>query len=681
MSRKFQFTFDEGKILELLTGHTLYNDSSVVVRETLQNSLDAVRLQAMSNICDCTPEVQVRWASEDQTLEVIDNGTGMTQEIIEQNFLRVGSSRYQETSFRRDYPAFSPISRFGIGVLSTFMVSDEVQVITSAKQEESAREISLRSVQGEYLIRMIRKTDSEIPDLIKAHGHGTLMRIRVRRSADLSDILSVLKKWLVLPRAKVTFSKDGNPSVSIGFPDLSSALHAAIASLDEVQEDGGELRTRWHRKMEIRSSRSEDTEVAYVVVWNPFFQEWSFWAPNEMDSDYRASQPPTDLNFGICIEGIRVESSCPGLPGGAVAAIVNASGKRAPRTNVARTALEQTPELDNLLLELYQAYSSHLIDEAARGIREHGFSVTKASSQVQYLVNPVSNVSNRPNAGAWSQRLLWKALDEVPAFVSEYAGGRDLVSMIEINKFDAFNTYDSEMIRRLESLLTTLPGTITLEDIARLGKSEQISKLSSGVRRLSLRNVGVFARLLRGAWEPEVVEAYEDGLLSVTWKKSANRWFGDNAVRNVQLSEPVQVLRGLTRQSSERLIGRGATIYLPKAAVSAVGLDSYDAVKIGNDYYILPSCPILNMPLSESMSRYEQEVSLCAIIRLLVSIEASGANSRRSPNRLNRRPEIIEEVTRIGIIDSISPELKNTLKYEIRAFDVAKYDRFGVYGD
>ncbi len=41
--RSYSFHLDQEKILKLLTGHTLYNDSRVAIREVLQNSLDAVR--------------------------------------------------------------------------------------------------------------------------------------------------------------------------------------------------------------------------------------------------------------------------------------------------------------------------------------------------------------------------------------------------------------------------------------------------------------------------------------------------------------------------------------------------------------------------------------------------------------------------------------------------------------
>jgi hypothetical protein len=564
------------------------------------------------------------------------------------------------------------------------MVSDEVQVITCVAAEESAREISLRSVQGEYLIRMIRKSDIEVPDLIKSHGHGTVMRVKVRRSADLSDILNVLNRWLVIPRAKVTFIKDDQAPVNIGFPDLTAALRSAVVLLDSVQEDGGELRTQRGEKIEIRSKRSENAEIAYVVNWNPFFQEWSFWCPPELDPEHRTPQASAaaEVHFGICIEGIRVESGCPGLPGGGLAAIANVVGKRAPRTNVARTALEQTPELDTFLSELYRVYSSQLADEAARCMLEHGFSATKAASQVQYLVNPISRTSNRVNTGAWSERLKLNALCEVPAFVTEYSGKRELVSMTDVEKFGNFHTYDSDMIRRLESLLIVLPGTIALEDIARLGKSEEISKLSSGVRRVSLRTHGIFARLFRSRWEPESIEAHGSGLLSVSWKTSEDRWVGDDLVRASQLSEPVLFLRNYAKRAAERIPGRFSTIYLPAKPISAAGFGDHDAVRIGNDTYVLPNCPILELASSPRLSAYgdyERRIIVCTVIRLLQVVQAPnqilGRFGRQSAPR-----HAVEDIARENpFSEFFDTVIKDMLQYDFRTFDVVQYDRSGSF--
>ncbi|WP_160168995.1 ATP-binding protein [Bradyrhizobium sp. Ai1a-2] len=133
----FEFHIDQARILDLLTGHTLYNDSSVAIRELVQNAIDAVRLQAAMDAVDSevSGKILITWNSQDLTLSVQDNGTGMTQDIIVNHLLNVGSSRYQDAKFRETYPNFSAISRFGIGVLSTFMVADSVQIVTFHKDE------------------------------------------------------------------------------------------------------------------------------------------------------------------------------------------------------------------------------------------------------------------------------------------------------------------------------------------------------------------------------------------------------------------------------------------------------------------------------------------------------------------------------------------------------------------
>lgn len=87
----------------------------------------------------------MKWDSNSRVMEVGDNGTGMTQSIIVNNLLKAGSSRYQEPDFKKEHPDFTPISRFGIGVMSTFMIADKVEVLTSHPVEEKSRHLSLRS--------------------------------------------------------------------------------------------------------------------------------------------------------------------------------------------------------------------------------------------------------------------------------------------------------------------------------------------------------------------------------------------------------------------------------------------------------------------------------------------------------------------------------------------------------
>ena len=118
----FEFTLDQTKILDLLTGHTLYNDTNIVLRELVQNAIDAIRLENFPESPRDKGRIDITWNINTRILSVQDNGTGMTQEIINNFLLKVGSSRYQDVEFIKNYPGFNSISRFGIGVLTIILL-------------------------------------------------------------------------------------------------------------------------------------------------------------------------------------------------------------------------------------------------------------------------------------------------------------------------------------------------------------------------------------------------------------------------------------------------------------------------------------------------------------------------------------------------------------------------------
>lgn len=91
-----RFSLDQDRILSLLTGHTLYNNSAVAVREVMQNAIDAVRLQQLMKEDPKNASIDVAWDAESRYLAFRDKGTGMSREIINEFLLNVGRSRYQE---------------------------------------------------------------------------------------------------------------------------------------------------------------------------------------------------------------------------------------------------------------------------------------------------------------------------------------------------------------------------------------------------------------------------------------------------------------------------------------------------------------------------------------------------------------------------------------------------------
>ncbi len=137
--QKAQFDLSKNQVIDLLMGIKLYGDPEVALRELLQNSIDACLLRSAmekswGNLYE--PEIEIKYSTDDEgdVLEIIDNGTGMDQYIIDTYYSKVGSSFYKSPDFfdlkSQSKAKFTPTSRFGIGILSCFMVADTLVVDT-----------------------------------------------------------------------------------------------------------------------------------------------------------------------------------------------------------------------------------------------------------------------------------------------------------------------------------------------------------------------------------------------------------------------------------------------------------------------------------------------------------------------------------------------------------------------
>lgn len=460
LKETFEFTIDQAKILDLLTGHTLYNDTSVVLRELAQNSLDAIRLQAFIDALSGNPttpgELHIHWDSRERVLSVRDNGTGMTQLIIERHLLKVGASRYQDPEFRRLYPTFSAISRFGIGLLSTFMIADSVEILSCHPDEDYARQLSLRSVHGKYLIRLLDKqTHPAIKTLVP---HGTVITLKVRPSAAIKDIRKIAKKWIVVPGCRTTFTQDNEPPESIGFSSLTEALENELRAAKLLDSDQQERRTPL--KIRIEEKTIDGVTVAYALQWSEYFQEWNF-----LKADRESIK---EIQLGICIEGVRIDFNSPGYNGMHVLALANAHGSNAPKTNVARSGLEMTPERDLMFSKIYSIYCDHIKNEIRQLQQDRGFSLTWATQEGGYILG--SLIPSKPSGDPKEVELtntekMFQAAKKIPLLLVEQDGKRVAKSPYELADEEIIWTIDSAFFRSAEWLIREIAGPVSLSDL------------------------------------------------------------------------------------------------------------------------------------------------------------------------------------------------------------------------
>ena len=169
MAKRFE---PHRRILRTLVGSNLYGAAHACVRELLQNAWDATQLRSL-NVDGQGGEIIVRYSESDGWFEIVDDGIGMDQNTIEKSFFEVGQDKLAVLEISE--PG-SQIGKFGIGVLSVFLLADSFEVFTK----------SISSAGSGIFFRV---TDiDEYPEFLTRdqNNPGTRIRIYPRSGEDFS---------------------------------------------------------------------------------------------------------------------------------------------------------------------------------------------------------------------------------------------------------------------------------------------------------------------------------------------------------------------------------------------------------------------------------------------------------------------------------------------------------------
>lgn len=177
-----KFSLNKKQIIDLLMGTKLYGKPEVALRELLQNSIDACLLRqkfSESWGIEYTPKITVSLYTKYDIdyLQVRDNGIGMNQHIIDNYYTNLGCSYYSSREFNELMTSvkssFTPISRFGIGILSCFMVCDSMEVTTRRIKDRFECDDALHiAIEGYESLFVISDSDQKEP------GTDTVLTLR-----------------------------------------------------------------------------------------------------------------------------------------------------------------------------------------------------------------------------------------------------------------------------------------------------------------------------------------------------------------------------------------------------------------------------------------------------------------------------------------------------------------------
>ena len=143
--RKKSFKAESKRLLDLMI-HSIYTHKEIFLREIISNASDALDKLHFVSLTDENARkyaenlaIEIMVDKEKRTLQVSDNGIGMTDKELEENLgtiAKSGSFQFKNDLDEKDKADI--IGQFGVGFYSAFMVSDNLTVQTRRYDSDTA---------------------------------------------------------------------------------------------------------------------------------------------------------------------------------------------------------------------------------------------------------------------------------------------------------------------------------------------------------------------------------------------------------------------------------------------------------------------------------------------------------------------------------------------------------------
>jgi molecular chaperone HtpG len=170
-----EFGAETGKILQLMI-HSLYAHKDIFLRELISNASDAcdkLRYESLTDNnlkVDDELKISIVANEKEKTLKISDNGIGMNKQDLVQNLGTIASSgtqKFLESVTGDAKNDVKLIGQFGVGFYSSFMVADEVEVISRKAGTKEAYKWTSKA-DGKYTIEEL-EDDAPVGTQITLH--------------------------------------------------------------------------------------------------------------------------------------------------------------------------------------------------------------------------------------------------------------------------------------------------------------------------------------------------------------------------------------------------------------------------------------------------------------------------------------------------------------------------------
>lgn len=178
-----KFKTEVQQLLDLVI-HSLYSKREIFLRELISNASDAIdrsRFEALTDDSiiqeDSEYRIEISVDEDAKTITVSDNGVGMNSDEMEANIGTIansGTRRFLEAvSDGKAASDLEFIGQFGVGFYASFMVADEVSVVSKRAGKDSEAVKWVSSGDGKYTLEDAEK-----------EGQGTDITLHLRDGMD-----------------------------------------------------------------------------------------------------------------------------------------------------------------------------------------------------------------------------------------------------------------------------------------------------------------------------------------------------------------------------------------------------------------------------------------------------------------------------------------------------------------
>ncbi|WP_250288493.1 molecular chaperone HtpG [Streptomyces atroolivaceus] len=256
----FEFQVEARQLLQMMI-HSIYSNKDVFLRELISNSSDALDKLRLETLRDDTLKadssdlhIAIEADKEERTLTVRDNGIGMSHDEVVQligTIANSGTAKFlQELKESKDATTSEElIGQFGVGFYSSFMVADEVTLLTRRAGEDTGTRWQ-SSGEGTYTVESV----DDAPQ-------GTSVTLRLKPEDTEDKLFDYTSPWKIREIVK-------RYSDFITWPIRMAAAGGEEGAEPEV-ETVNSMKALWAR------SKDSVTEEEYSELYKHISHDWT----------------------------------------------------------------------------------------------------------------------------------------------------------------------------------------------------------------------------------------------------------------------------------------------------------------------------------------------------------------------------------------------------------------------